>query len=125
MQARERDLGRSREVKAVGRELVDVRLVGGEGTGADERRLAHEHWREHGDEAFRCEAIERESVEREREPSGVSHPVPEPRAGHPRRALHVEPAHLDVLAGSVSSGGVPTRRTSRTSSSVEPSGTSS
>ena len=98
VEARDRDLRRSGEVEAVGRELVDVRLVGRERARADQRLLAHEHRREHRDEPLRREPVEREAVEREREPRGVPDPVPEARAGHPRRALHVEAPDLEVVA---------------------------
>ena len=98
VEARERDLGRAGEVQAVGRQLVDVLLVGRERAGADQRLLAHEHGRQHADEALLGQAVEREAVQREREPGRVADPVAEARARHPRGPLHVEAAHLRVLA---------------------------
>ena len=77
VQARERDLGGAGEVEPVVSKLVDVRLVGGERAGADERALADEHGRQDGDEALRREPVEREPVEREREPGRVADPVAE------------------------------------------------
>ena len=97
MQPAERDLGGAGEVEVVGRELVDVRLGRGEPAGADQRLLADEHRRQHGEEALRGEALEREPVERKREQGGVADPVAEPRAGDLRGPLHLEPADLGVL----------------------------
>ena len=98
VQARERDLGGAGEVQAVGGQLVDVLLVGRERAGADQRLLPHEHGRQHADEALLGQPVEREAVQREREPGRVADPVAEARARHPRGPLHVEPAHLGVLA---------------------------
>ena len=98
VEARERDLGRAGQVEAVGRKLVDVRLIGREGAGSDQRLLAHEHRWQHRDEAVRRQPVERQPVEREREPRRVADPVAEAGTGHPSRALHVEAADLDVLA---------------------------
>ena len=44
------------------------------------------------------EVVERELVERHRDECRVAHDVAEARAGHARRALHVEAADLGVLA---------------------------
>ena len=101
MQARQRDLRGAGEVQAVRLDLVDVRLVGGERAGPDQRLLAHEHGREDGHEPLLGQPVERQAVEREREPRRVAEPVPEARAGHASCALHVEAADLDVLAGIV------------------------
>ena len=79
VQARERNLRRTRQVQPVGRELVDVRLVGWKRARSDQRLLAHEHRRQHDDEALRGEPVEREPVQREREEGGVAEPVAEAR----------------------------------------------
>ena len=101
VQAGERDLGRAGEVEPVVRELVDVHLVGRKRAGADERPLADEDRRQHGDEPFRGEPLERERVEGEREAGRVADPVAEAGAGHPCGPLHVEAADVDVLAGAL------------------------
>ena len=104
MQARERDLGRAREVEVVRGQLVDVRLVGRERARPDERLLPHEDGREHRLEALGREPVEPEAIEGEGEPSRVADPVAEARARHPRSALHVEPPDLEVLARVVELG---------------------
>ena len=98
MQARQRDLGRTGEIEPVRGELVDVCLVGGKRARADQRLLADEDRRQHGDEPLRGESVERQAVEREREQRRVAHPVAEAGARHPCGALHLEAPDLGVLA---------------------------
>ncbi len=99
MQRRERDLGRSGEEQPVGLECVDVRAVGREEAGAVHRLLADEDGRDHGREARLRQVVERELVERHRDPCRIAHDVAEARSGHARSSLHVEAADLRVLAG--------------------------
>ena len=120
-----RDLRRSGEVELVGGQLVDVCLVRRERTRADQRVLAHENrWQNRG-EPLRREPIQGQSVERERQAGGVADPVAEARARTSCAARSISKRPTSRCSrGSVSGGGSPTRRSSRTSSSVEPSGTS-
>ena len=104
VEACDRDLRGPGEVEVVLRELVDVRLVGRERAGSHERGLPHEHGRQHRDEPLGGEAVEREPVERERQARSVADPVPEARARHPRRALHLEAPELEVVARLVEVG---------------------
>ena len=97
MQTCERDLGGPRQIQAVALDRVDVGALGGEEAGAVHRLLAHEDRWDHGEEARRRQAVEREPVERQRDERGVADHVSEARARDPRRALHVEAADLGVL----------------------------
>ena len=97
VQPREPDLRGAGQIEVVALDRVDVRALGREEARAVHRLLAHEHRRQHRREAFLDEPVEREAVVREREQCGVADPVAEARAGHARRALHLEAADLRVL----------------------------
>ena len=125
VQARERDLRRARQVEAVLGHLVDVGVVRRERSGADQRLLADEHGRQHRRESLlrrggraRTGRARTRAAPCRRSSSRSGRPTSAPRApcrsGRPRRAR----------APRRPGPGSPTRRTSRTSSSVEPSGVS-
>ena len=125
MQARERDLGRAREVEAVRLDLVDVRLVGRERAGPDQRLLADEHRRQHRDEALLREPVQGEPVEREREERGVADPVAE-RAPDIRAARSISKRPISSCSlALVERGRLADAPELAASSSAAPSGTSS
>ena len=101
MERGQRDLGRPDEIEVVPLDRVDVHLVGREEAGAVHRLLAHEHGREHRDEALLHEPVEGEAVQRELEQRDVAEPVHEARARDAGAALEVDPAvgrrEIDVI----------------------------
>ena len=97
MQRGERHLGRADQVEVVLGGPVDVHLVGRQEPGAVHRLLAHEHRRDHGDEAPRrpgCPCALRTSANCDEHE--VAEQVDEPRARCAHRALDVE--HAEQLA---------------------------
>ena len=93
----QRHLGRPDEVEPVLGDRVVVVLLGREEPGAVHRLLAHEHRRQDGREPALRQAVEREAVERQREPSRVADDEPEARARDLGAALHVVARKLEVL----------------------------
>jgi hypothetical protein len=77
VQARERHLGRARQIEVVALDAVDVDLVRGQEARAVHRLLTHEHRREDRQEPFRGDAVECEAVHGQLEQGSCTNPVGE------------------------------------------------
>ena len=94
---RKSHLGGAREEEAVLLELVDVRLLGWEESGAEHCLLAYEDGREDGREAGGSNVVKRKSVEGEGEQRRIADEIAEARSREPGSPFEFESTDLACL----------------------------